>query len=552
MKLSKLLVVFLSCYCIIACTSLKNTTVKPTIVTAAFAKKQALTKEEKKHWHFKDIFEDSIPGISLNKAYDFLKYKKGETIIVAVIDSELNITHDLFNSKIWLNTDEIPNNNIDDDNNGYVDDIHGWNFLGTNKKDSLSTTTHEAVRVVRKYKEQFAKSDSAILIKQKPTEYNKYNRAKKELKVRLDVAERNIKYFVGFKKRYKKLSDTLRKVLNTENITLEKLDSLNTISKDSILKKKIKSMKYCIGKDIDHSWLDMVISKHQMDKNKVFNIDYIKDRLTADDPFDINDTSYGNNNVEGTYKIDHATEVVSLVLSIFDDKIKHNIKVMPVVISTHGSEYDKDIALAIRYATDNGAKVINMSIGKDFALDEVWITKAIKYANSKDVLIVSAAGNEALNLDNPDIYYYPNDMDENKIEIATNFIVIGSSNQTSNLVSVYSNYGKKTVDIFAPGEEIKVLTRSESINDSGTSLSTAIVSNIAALIRSKFENLSAAEVKQIIMESGVSYDIMVNKPSLEGIEEKAPFSSMSKSGKIVNAYNALLMAEEVSKKKKRK
>jgi len=503
-------------------------------------------------WLYKDLIKDSIVGLSIERSANQYNNSNNENeIIVAVIDSELNITNDLFANKVWVNKEEIANNNTDDDGNGYIDDIHGWNFLGTYKKDSLATTTHEAVRIIRKYKGLFVKSDSTTIINQKAKEYNKYIRAKKVLKAGLDEAEENIEYFIGFKSRYEKLSDTFSKILKVKTITVEKLDSLNIASQDSILKKKIKSMKYCIKNNIDHTWLDMVISIHRRDKDKVYNVNYLKDRLTEDDPFDINDIHYGNNNIEGTYKIDHATEVSSLILSVFDNTIKHNIKVMPIVVSTYGSEYDKDIALAIRYAVDNGAKIINMSIGKDLASNETWITEAIKYAERNDVLIVSAAGNESLNLDSSDIYYYPNDMDENKIEIANNFIVVGSSNQNNSLVSAYSNYGKKTVDIFAPGEEIKVLTREGTINDSGTSLSAAVVSNIAALIRSLYKNLSASEVKEIIMNSGISCDIMVDKPSTDDEKEPVSFSSLSKSGKIVNAYNALLLAEEVSKKKKK-
>ncbi|WP_430410782.1 S8 family serine peptidase [Kordia sp.] len=548
MKLLKLVTLFSICSCIISCASVKS----PKAVTFAISKKQPLTEKEKKDWYFKDIYTDSIPGISLHKTYDFLNNKKAATIIVAVIDSEIDINHEDLKNQIWVNKDEIPNNNIDDDNNGYVDDIYGWNFLGTTVNDSLSSTTHETVRIVRKYKDFFHDKDSLAVREKNKILYQNYSNASVELETRLLEAIENYDYFVGFTSRYEKLKDTLSSVLKSNQITLQKLDSLKEVSNDSTILKKIKSMQYCMQNDIDEDWLKDVTFMHKINKDKVYNINYYKDRLTKDDPLNLKDSIYGNNNIEGTYKLDHATEVASLILSVFDDRIKHNIKIMPVVISTYGSEYDKDIALAIRYAVDNGAKVINMSIGKAFTLNEEWIIKSIQYAESKDVLIVSAAGNEALDLDNPDIYYYPNDMDQNKNEITNNFIVIGSSNQTNNLVSVYSNYGEKTVDIFAPGEEIKVLTRDESINDSGTSLSTAIVSNIAALIRSRYPKLSASEVKQIIMESGVSYDIMVNKPSLEGKEEKVPFSSLSKSGKIVNAYNALLMAEEVSKKKKKR
>jgi len=536
---------------IMSCKKDKKEMIQQVITVDYLKKNDSISQHEQ--WFNKDIIDDSIAGASFDKLVNESNNSNNETeVVIAVIDSELNIDNQLFNNRIWINKNEINNNNIDDDGNGYVDDINGWNFLGSTIKDSLSASNHEAVRIVRKYKAEFIGSDSIAKRNEMPNEYDKYNRARNELEIKLNEAEENYQYFIGFRERYLSLTDTLGTILNTKNITLKALDSLNKSSEDSILIKKINSMKYCIENNIDKPWLDDVILYHKLNKNKVYNLDYYNDRLTKDDPFNINDNSYGNNNIEGTHKIDHATEVSSLILSIFNDKIAHNIKVMPIVVSTRGSEYDKDIALAIRYAVNNGAKVINMSIGKDFSLNEDWISEAIEYAESKDVLIVSAAGNESLNLDNSEVYYYPNDMNSSKEEIVNNFLVVGSSNNTKNLVSEFSNYGKEVVDIFAPGEEIKVLTRNESINDSGTSLSTAIVSNLAGLILLKFDNLSSAEVKNIIMESGVSYDFIVNLPVPYGKEAtKAPFSSLSKSGKIVNAYNALLMAEEISKKKKK-
>lgn len=513
-----------------------------------------LTETEFKNWHHKSIVSDSIMGISSEAVYDLLPKKKEVTVIVAVLDLEVNIKHPDLQNKIWINKDEVPNNNKDDDGNGYIDDIHGWNFLGTTNKDSILYQTAESTRIVRTFQEKFQEKEITDINESEIKKYKLYKRAIKNLEDNLKEADANIVFFKGFKERYIKLIDTMNILFQTKHYTLNMLDSLEMISKDSIIKTKIIKTKYCVERKIDESYIDNIIKQHEASKRKKFNLDYF-DRITLDNPLDITDKFYGNNNVLGTNKMSHGTKVSGVIGAIRNnnygvDGIAKNVKLMPIIVSANGSEYDKDIALGIRYAVDNGAKIINMSIGKDFSMNKEWITEAIKYAETKDVLLISAAGNEWVDLDDLNTYYYPNDMDENKNEISNNFIVVSSSNNTDRLVSNYSNYGQNTVDIFAPGENIKVLTRESTGEDSGTSLSCAVVSGIAALIRSYYPNLSAFEVKQIIMESGISFDIMVNKPSYEE-KELVPFSSLSKSGKIVNAYNALLMAEEVSKKKKR-
>ncbi|MBC8753540.1 S8 family serine peptidase [Kordia sp. YSTF-M3] len=514
-----------------------------------------LTETEFKNWHHKSIVSDSIMGISSEAVYDLLPKKKEVTVIVAVLDLEVNIKHPDLQNKIWVNKNEIPNNNKDDDGNGYIDDIHGWNFLGTTNKDSILYQTAESTRIVRTFQEKFKEKEITDIHESEIRKYNLYKRAVKNLEDNLKDADANIVFFKGFKERYIKLIDTMNILFKTKDYTLNMLDSLEMISKDSIIKTKIIKTKYCVERKIDESYIDDIIKQHEANKRKKFNLDYF-DRITLDNPLDINDKFYGNNNVLGTNKMSHGTKVSGVIGAIRNnnygvDGIANNVKLMPIIVSANGSEYDKDIALGIRYAVDNGAKIINMSIGKDFSMNKEWITEAIKYAEAKDVLLISAAGNEWVDLDDVNTYYYPNDMDENKNEISNNFIVVSSSNNTDRLVSNYSNYGQNTVDIFAPGENIKVLTRESTDEDSGTSLSCAVVSGVAALIRSYYPNLTASEVKQIIMESGVTFDLMVSKPSYEKEKELVPFSSLSKSGKVVNAYNALLMAEEVSKKKKK-
>ena len=225
---------------------------------------------------------------------------------------------------------------------------------------------------------------------------------------------------------------------------------------------------------------------------------------------------------------------------------------MPVAISPYGDEQDKDVALAIRYAVDNGAKIINISSSKYFSMHRNWVMDALKYAEEKDVLVVTSAGNEAENLDKKQ--NYPDDTDEKNNEVLKNFLKVGASTYelNENIVHYTSNYGKESVDIFAPAKNIYTTYPNNAYGfSSGTSYSAPVVSGIAALIRSYYPNLSASEVKTIILNSGVTINWEVNKPPTTNNKELVPFSTLSKSGKIVNAYNALLMAEEVSKKKKR-
>lgn len=264
---------------------------------------------------------------------------------------------------------------------------------------------------------------------------------------------------------------------------------------------------------------------------------------------------YGNNR-NGSYRRfqSHSTKVSGIIAGNRENNIgvkgfSDNIKIMPLNISPSGDEHDKDIAMAIRYAVDNGAKIINMSFGKQFSLRKDWVNEAIKYAELKNVLIIHSAGNTAKNID--ENLAYPNDVNlSNNDEICSNFINVGSITKKtdSTFVSKTSNYGKKNVDLFAPGDQIyTAIPENKYEFDSGTSLAAPMVSGTAALIWLYYPKLTASEVKQVILDSGTAYDIDVLIPGGKG--KKTKFSELSKSGKVLNVYNAMKMAEEMSSKK---
>lgn len=287
--------------------------------------------------------------------------------------------------------------------------------------------------------------------------------------------------------------------------------------------------------------------------NYNLNVDFDGRKIVGDNPNDLKDTKYGNNNVVGPEpkEAKHGTHVAGIVAQVRGnnkggDGVTNNAQIMTIRAVPNGDEYDKDIALGIRYAVDNGAKVINGSFGKYFSQNKEWVMDAIKYAESKDVLVVIAAGNELYDLDVTN--KYPNDTYDGSPEYAKNVLIIGalSPSYGSKMVAGFSNYGKNNVDIFAPGDKIYATTPLNTYEYlQGTSMASPNVAGVATLIRSYYPNLSAVQVKQIIMESGTP---LKNQVVIGEDKHKASFEDASKSGRIVNAYNALLLAEKMAKK----
>lgn len=476
------------------------------------------------NWYNKDG-----AGMQTDKAYGLLKKKKSESVVVAVIDSGVDIEHEDLQGKIWVNTKEIPNNKIDDDKNGYVDDIHGWNFLG----DAI----HEQLEMTR-------------IVKKGPNTPD-YERAKAKLEEDIKGLQQDKQQLDMILNAEKAIKSHLKK----DNFTLEEVKKIDT-KDQGLLQAKAMFSQFLTGMtkaDFDKEIIDFKDHVYgQLNYN--LNVAYDGRKIVGDNPDDINDTKYGNNNVVGPEpkEAKHGTHVAGIVAQVRGNKkggdgvASSVVSIMAVRAVPDGDEYDKDIALGIRYAVDNGAKVINGSFGKYFSQNKEWVIDAIKYAASKDVLVVIAAGNESYDLDVTN--KYPNDTYDNSPEYANNVLIIGalSPDYGSKMVASFSNYGKNNVDIFAPGEKIYATTPLNTYEYlQGTSMASPNVAGVAALVRAYYPSLTSVEVKQIIMESGTSLKNMI---SVGEDKKKVNFSEVSKSGKIVNAYNALLLAEKMTKK----
>ena len=480
-------------------------------------------------WSHLDLVKDTIPGMSVDKAYkELIKGKKGKKVIVGIVDSGVDINHEDLKGVIWTNPKEIAGNGIDDDKNGYIDDVHGWNFLGD--------AVHEQLEMTR-------------IVKKGPGTPD-YDKAKAQLEEELkgiQPKKQQLDFFLNAEK-------TIVNHLKKNDFTIEEVKAIQSddtsVRQAKALFSQIlsKSTKAEFDKQIEE-FKDYIYGQ----VNYNLNVEFDGRKIVGDNPDDLNDTKYGNNNVVGPEpkEAKHGTHVAGIVAQVRGnglggDGVTNNAQIMTLRAVPNGDEYDKDIALAIRYAVDNGAKVINGSFGKYYSQHKEWVMDAIKYAESKDVLIVIAAGNESYDLDVTN--KYPNDTYDGSPEYAKNVLIIGalSPSYGSKVIADFSNYGKNNVDIYAPGDEIYATTPLNSYEYlQGTSMASPNVAGVATLIRSYYPKLTAVQVKQIIMESGTP---LKNQVVIGEDKHKANFADASKSGRIVNAYNALLLAAKMSKK----
>ncbi|MFC4818513.1 S8 family peptidase [Flavobacterium sp. GCM10023249] len=537
-----------------------------------FSQNDSDFSKKPKFWYHEDFAINNIPGISLNKAIKSKKkLSKKRQIIVATIDNLIDSNHEDLKKAIWTNKKEIPDNKMDDDQNGYVDDVKGWNFLGTKSGNYIVWGNFEYTRIIREYEPLFKNKKIEEIQAIDLPKYNEYKRA-------LLFQESKYKFYSGFLKSlkysndiYSLSKDTLKYFFPRENYSIKQLDSLynkyktndktfkqRRDSEDKDLASLILTMKIHLELDLG-SYEKFIDQYKQIDSitNKNLNTKY-NERLWIDGGNNGFEKGYGNGNITPKIKgirtnYAHNTKVSSIIAANRKNNIGINgfsdhIKIMPLSVSPSGDEHDKDIANAIYYAVDNGAKVINMSFAKEFSLHPEWVTAAIQYAEKHNVLLVHAASNEGKDNDtNP---LYPNDyVYDDKPEISNNFISVGSINKNygERMVSSFSNYGKVNVDLFAPGEEIyTAIPENQYGFDSGTSLAAPMVSGTAALLWLYYPKLTVQDVKHIILESGTSYDIEVIVPGTK--DKKVKFSELSKTGKVLNVYNAMQMAKEMNKK----
>ena len=492
-----------------------------------------LADKDLQRWSHLDLVKDTVPGMSVDKAYmELLKGKKANKIIVAVVDSGIDIEHEDLKSSIWKNPKEIAGNKKDDDNNGYIDDVNGWNFLGDSNNEQLEMT-----RIVKKGNDGSEQYKKAIAELEKN-------------KAEIEPQKQQLDMILG-------ADDAIKKHLKNDKYTLADVKAFKTTDQS------LGQSQSIMTQILSNATREEFNAQMEEYKNFVYdqlnynlNTEFDGRKVLGDNPDDFSKKNYGNNNVIGPVKegAKHGTHVAGIIAQIRNNKKGGDgiatdlVQIMAVRAVPNGDEYDKDIALAIRYAVDNGAKVINGSFGKSYSPHKDWVFDAIKYAASKDVLFVHAAGNSSEDIDQAP--NFPNDADGANPEYANNVLTIGALNFEYGVSQManFSNYGKENVDIFAPGVQIYATTPNNTYSYlGGTSMAAPNTAGVAALIRAYYPSLKAVQVKQIIMESGTPLTNSFNLAGTNG--NQTNLSSISKTGKIVNAYNALLMAEKMTSKK---
>ena len=509
-----------------------------------------------RNWHHKDPKKDKFMGISDERAYEeLLKGRKSKTVIVAIIDSGVDTTHEDLKGLFWVNEDEIPGNGIDDDKNGYIDDIHGWSFLGNTDGENIKTETLEITRVFKDLNNKYRNIDVSKLSENEKIEYDYYLKVKKDFDPRYKKAKDLYDGFTRFSNNYIRSDEIVREKLQKQEYKDEDLKQLLE-DPDQKVFEAASFMTSLLSKGFNKESYNVFKSEVEKDFLYQLNLDFNPRTIIGDDPANENDSIYGCNDVTGP-SAGHGTFVAGIVASLRNNEnesngIADNVKIMVLRVVPDGDERDKDVANAIKYAVNNGAQVVNMSFGKDYSPHKYMVDKALALAHEKKVLLIHAAGNEA---ENNDIkWHYPINLTNDSLKVITDYwIEVGASSPKAGkeLAAVFSNYGKKNVDLFAPGVNIYSLKpgqKYESAN--GTSMASPVTCGVAALLMSYFPNLTPAEIKEIMMKSAAPIKKKTYLPNEEDPHSmKVPFMSLSKSGGIINLYKAILLAIEKEKLK---
>lgn len=520
------------------------------------------------NWFTSDYNESKVRGASVDKAYrELLNGVQAKPVIVGVIDSGVEADHEDLKNRMWVNKGEIPGNGIDDDKNGYIDDVHGWNFIGGKDGRNIDQDSYEATRLYATLIPRFKDADPAKISKKDKKDYELYLKLKEDVEKKKASAESNLNQMEMTFNMLSGPLNAVKEALGRKKATLENINAIDA-GEDQNLNMGKMIMTQIIGSgQVPTENMDSIIifvnSELQEGinhfKNQVeysYNVDFDPRKEIVNDNYnDYSEKYYGNNDVEGPDAF-HGTHVAGIIAAdrtnekgirgIADQALIMSIRAVP-----DGDERDKDIANAIRYAVDNGAKVINMSFGKGYSPGKKYVDEAVKYAAKKDVLLVHAAGNSSEN--NDSTANFPNDQYAKKglfgKKYAANWIEVGALNWQNgdNQVAEFSNFGKSNVDIFAPGVDIYSTIPDQGYKKAnGTSMASPVVAGVAAMLRSYFPSLTAVETKEIILKSAKKLDAKVKKP---GSDELIPFSDLSATGGYIDAYEAVRLAAQKTGKK---
>lgn len=503
-------------------------------------------------WYHKDFASTNVYGVNTQNAYKYLESKglKAKKVIVGVLDSGVQVDHPGLINNMWTNVNEVPNNGKDDDGNGYIDDVHGWNFIG-GKNGDVYDDNLEVTRVVKKYQSVFEGPNSTT---------NKANQAKMPEEFAMYMKSKDIYTKKGIEakqgyetyKRIQGLIPTMIGMLNGQNLTPEAIAAIKPTTQEQAMAASVlgqvaqdPAVKGKLPADVQkflEGQMKEAVDYYEVQATKQYNLDFDpRAEIVGDNYDDYSEKSYGNNHYADP-KGEHGTHVAGIIAGLPQGKeVQYGVgykvaKIMAVRAVPNGDERDKDVANAIRYAVDNGAKILNMSFGKPVSPGKNVVWEAFKYAQDKGVLLVKAAGNENENVAE-NVYFPTNYKDVNDAKpFISNMIVVGAStNNNEFLRADFSNYNQKMVNVFAPGEKIySTVPGNKYAYLQGTSMAAPVVAGAAAVLMAYMPNLTPEQVIESLVKSSnkSSVNAMINSNT------NNRFDLISEAGGVIDVKKA--------------
>jgi cell wall-associated protease len=491
-------------------------------------------------WTHLDPLNDQVEGTATAKAYANPKLPQtSKEVIVAVIDSGVDIQHEDLKGKIWVNFAEKNGlAGVDDDGNGYVDDLYGWNFLGAKDGNNIDATTLEVTREYARLKKKSSRQRLST------NELAYFEKVKKQYEEELSQTQSDLRY-------YQELMSAIEllKKMGLKEETVEAVEQISSNDPEINNAKRLAILVFSNNRQGSSQRLKLMIQDTLEKINYCYNPEFNPSLIIGDNPEKMDEIGYGNNNVTGP-DATHGTHVAGIIAANRDNNLgilgqADQVKIMSLRAVPNGDERDKDVANAIFYAVKNGAKVINMSFGKQYSPNKRYVDQAVAYAEEHGVILVHAAGNDGKSTEMGHQNFPSKKIKKlgGRIETeASNWIEVGASSKLkiTKLAANFSNYGKSSVDLFAPGVGIYSTTPGnlyQTLN--GTSMATPEVAGIVALLISRFPLYETSEIRNAVLKNTTQYpNLVVNIPGSNGMSQIS-FSELSRSGGIVNTNLAL-------------
>lgn len=510
--------------------------------------------EPPEDWFHLDEEQTRFRGISSQRAYETLLsgLSPEKEVIVAVIDGGVDITHEDLKNVLWVNEGEIPGNGKDDDGNGYVDDVHGWNFIGGADGRNVNHDTFELTRLYRRLNRQFGEADTTVLSAEQRESYRSYRQIRAEYEEKIYELNQQYSNISSLEESMLQADAMLQQHFGDTAYTYEQVQSMEPENQEMNFAKNV--MMYVLEHNIDSTLIAEQKKQIYEFAKYGYNPEFRTRHIVGDNYEDTAERFYGNNDVAGPDP-SHGTHVAGIIAAERDNGVgingvAVNTRIMAIRAVPNGDERDKDVANAIRYAVDNGAHIINMSFGKAYSPYKEAVEQAIRYADEHGVLMVHGAGNEAKNTDHYPSYPTDRYGSAPGDSTATLWLTVGATSwkPDEEFIAGFSNYGDRTVDLFAPGVDIySTMPGNEYERQDGTSMASPVVAGAAALIMAYYPELSPQQVRQLIFENTAKYPnqhVIVPNEGNPAESERAPFPQLSASDGVLNVYKALQAAGE--------